>query len=494
MLFCYAKTLSEASNAVKARDSEALVRLSEALFRQTNYAGLYTGISMFGGTALNEVNPFKICHSLPVDSYDVMGRLFDHCSLYITVFLNMFGVHSEDNKNNAEKISATNSLRQPDFYVFNVADYFDSCSRLCTAIADYLVESSLLKKSTTTLVEKEEAITKAQLECEQSEQTLAKMSHNMNDIGRLLAWRLSRELIAGQKFLSLISRDNTSGPMAKAVIRCNAMNRGVLGRLAFVVKKSEQGRVHYTSIRGLMNNILRISFMERILYLVVEWCRSLLGLFDDKNLYSNYHVPSARNRPWYRDRKTRRGLQLIIGTYGLYAVSTFWKEFSTLLGTSKSGQWTLLAFYLCFRATTEETIYASLNRMMGQVFGCLVSWGINSGVTSSGGRLACHVSINAVAVWFVPPPAVYPSKIKFSFDKWLGQHILLGFLSSYHLTCTLIGFTTTFDAVKARMASQCIGSATAALLSATLLPWYTSKETPRTVREFRHDLPMVRFT
>jgi len=491
VLMGYAKILSDASNAVKARDSKTLVQLSATLFRQTNCAGLYTGISIFGGTALNEVNPFKICHSIPLDSYDVMGRMFDNCSLYITVFLNMFGVHSEDNDRNVEKSSAVNALRQTDDYLLIVADYLDSCSKLCTAIAEYLVDSSMVKKSTSTLVEKEDAISKAQRECEQSEQKLAKMSHNMNNIGRLLAWRSSRELISGQRFLSLIPRDTTLGPMSRSVIRCNAMNRGLLGRLAFVVQKSEQGRVHYTSIRGLLNNILRISFMERILYLVLEWCHSFLGLFDDKNLYSNPRVKKTRTRPWYRDRKTRRGLQLIIGTYGLYAVSTFWKEFSTLLGTSKSGQWTLLAFYVCFRATTEETVYASLNRMLGQVFGCLVSWGINSGVTSQGGRLACHISINAIAVWFVPPSAVYPSRIKFSFDNWLGHHILVGFLSSYHLTCTLVGFTTTFDAVKARMASQCIGSATAALLSATIFPWYTSKETPRTVREFRQDLPML---
>ena len=47
------------------------------------------------------------------------------------------------------------------------------------------------------------------------------------------------------------------------------------------------------------------------------------------------------------------------------------KEYSTFLGSSSTGQWTMVAFYVCFRATVKETVNAAISREIGHGIGAI---------------------------------------------------------------------------------------------------------------------------
>jgi hypothetical protein len=144
----------------------------------------------------------------------------------------------------------------------------------------------------------------------------------------------------------------------------------------------------------------------------------------------------------------------------------------------------MVAFYVCFRATAEETVNAAVLRSIGHVLGALLSWGTNTWFTSDEGRFGAHMVVTIVCIWLIPPPFVYHSKFTFVWDTWLGEAgILEGLLTTYHLTSVLVKSTPIALATQSRALSQCIGAATAAVVSVLILPLYASSATKKKVRE-----------
>jgi hypothetical protein len=168
-------------------------------------------------------------------------------------------------------------------------------------------------------------------------------------------------------------------------------------------------------------------------------------------------------------------------------MATWWEEYRTLLGSSSTGQWTMVAFYVCFRATTEETIHASILRTIGHGLGALLSWALNTAIESSGGRMSIHVGLTLVLTWFIPPPFVYPSSFSFSWDAWAAG-ILEGLLTTYHLTSVLVTSTDIRSATKARALSQCLGALAAAVVSTLILPWFGKPRAQQTLRSFQQQI------
>ena len=118
-----------------------------------------------------------------------------------------------------------------------------------------------------------------------------------------------------------------------------------------------------------------------------------------------------------RLKQITRALKFAIGAGSLLAMTTWWEEFSTLLGSSSTGQWTLVSFFVCFRATADETIYNGITRSLGHAIGGLLSWGINTAVVSAGGRIGCHSALTLVFTWLIPTPfCITPSTFQFPFD------------------------------------------------------------------------------
>jgi hypothetical protein len=68
----------------------------------------------------------------------------------------------------------------------------------------------------------------------------------------------------------------------------------------------------------------------------------------------------------------------------------------------------------------------------------MLSWGLNTEITSSGGRITIHSLVTLVLTWFIPPPfCITPTTFKLPFDI-LSTNTLEGVLTTYHLTSVLV--------------------------------------------------------
>mmetsp|Transcript_12099 Transcript_12099/g.25046 ORF Transcript_12099/g.25046 Transcript_12099/m.25046 type:complete len:204 (+) Transcript_12099:133-744(+) len=165
-------------------------------------------------------------------------------------------------------------------------------------------------------------------------------------------------------------------------------------------------------------------------------------------------------------------------------MSTWWEDFRTMFGSASNGPWTMVAFYVCFRPSVEETINTALLRSVGHGLGAVVAWAVNAHVSSRGLMMLIHGLITFILTWMIPTPFTYPSGFSFSFDAAVGTGLIEGLLTTYHLTSSIVLSTDPASAAKARAISQCIGSAAAAIVSATILPWWADTRAETSLAEF----------
>lgn len=463
--------------------SDSLRQLSKSLFEQTNSAGLQIPVSLYGDQGLYEMSLLYPLCSLDGDCPNKLERVLDETSFHVAIVLWALGCDQV-----LEAMVGNEALRQA------LVDYLQACADLAGASASVMacprknwsLQKTDCRESITTNLRlfgsigraASAAVARRDLDvarerCRKTSVTLEECTIDTESIfNGLLLWEVVKDLSYGDRKLAHQSNDSESSD--------NMAGEGSLGRMSDATVDAQGS---WSSSFGLARQLFRLCYLEQMLILFRSWVQGCVALYEAACLNLRQH-DSFQRKPVLRRRGVRRSIQFVTGTWALYAMATWWDEYSTLLGSSSTGQWTMVAFYVCFRATCEETVNAAILRSIGHAIGALLSWGVNTAATSNGSRMGAHLALNLFFTWFIPPPFVYPSSISFGFDKWLGEGLLEGALTTYHLTSVLVFSTSIESAAKARALSQCVGSLAAALVSLLVLPWYAKVETKRTLDRF----------
>ncbi|CAB9509421.1 expressed unknown protein [Seminavis robusta] len=509
---------------------ETFRSMATTLMQQTSFAGLYVPISLYGDMGVYESSLFFPHLSLRADSFQKLGRQLDRTVYHVALVLWALGeaVEHLDKEDDTEQgsIEANQLLRKA------TAAQLDAAAGLANSISLVLqcprktyqrtpietkpataslrestlgtstagirsstagegtnatsgggsvrenivtnpllfdaVDSAGAKRAATTAKAKQIAY-QAGIKSDQVAEKLVDVTNSSdNQFMAMILYAITADLTSGQREFVHFDGDDY------LPIDPNN-NRGSLGRLQYVTETLQNS---WTDNTAWPRMVYRLLFLEQIEDLVLTWFQGMGQILTGSCF--------APGNTVQRRRTLGRGLQYLVGTVGLYAMATWWPAYSTLLGSSSTGQWTMVSFYVCFRATADETIHAGVLRSIGHAIGAMLSWGINTGVTTSGGRIGCHLAVTLVFTWLIPPPfTVVPSSFQFGPLDILTVNLFEGLLTTYHLTSVLVLSTDIESATKARALSQCLGAAAAVFVTVVILPWWAKPEAEFTRSKFR---------
>ena len=474
-------------------DSESveifLEKQSTLILKMTNSAGLKVPVSLYGEQGLFQWHVLYPLASLGRMQPERLGRLLDQTAFHTALIL--FAL---------SKDKVLDSLRQDAGLLDAVVQLLRAASAVLQASAvaiqrdrcswnypqdDWREKVRLLwpfVMNATAAQNDDVGTTTARRKFETTSEQLTACTESFHQA-------LEQSLNAsGAAIVRAAFQDYTSGnpTLLKEDAIVLANQQGSVGCMAATIAQTQTSWYGKDTFKSLLRLFFRFSFLESIYVLITTSLRE--GCHATKAFLSG---GSRSGKKSLLDRReARRAVQYMLGMWGLYAMATWWTSYSTLLGSSSTGQWTMVAFFVCFRATAEETFNAAIIRAMGHSAGAMLSWGVNAGIESSYGRMLCHLAVSLVVTWWIPPPFVYPSSISFRLDGFLGD-FLSGLATTYHLTSVLVFSTDIESAAKARALSQCIGAATAAVIAVTILPWFGVSQAQKTADSFSKECRLV---
>ena len=346
---------------------------ANSLLEQTNFAGLYTPISLYGGMGIYETSISYPASSLAADSFEQLGKYVDQTVYHVAMALWALGevIDEVDDEEllaaAARQLEAAGDLASATAAVLEcprksyrqqpLEERFDALKE-SIATNPKLFDVAALEEYHTHSEAKElveEALSNAKKAATELQETVDASSNRL-DAALLLA--CVSDLTEGQQHLTHFSHDRTE-----------LKEGGSMGRMLGVAENLQRS---WSDNCAWPRMVSRLTFLEMISDLAYCWCSGFVALL------------SCQKGGNLDKRQLARALQYIIGAASLFAMATWWTEYSSLLGSSSTGQWTMVAFFVCFRSTAEETVYAGIMRSIGHALGGLLSWGLNTAVTSSG--------------------------------------------------------------------------------------------------------------
>ena len=182
---------------------------------------------------------------------------------------------------------------------------------------------------------------------------------------RLLLWTITSDLtISTTEKANNLTEPKDSSSSTKTELSSSPRGGGSLVQLAHQAQRLQES---WQDSGSFVRMVFRISFLEQIVALAMAWKDGVLSVLGHtkKQVAAAFTTSSNSSTPRQRRRTLERSIQYMVGVVGLFAMATWWEEYSTLLGSSSTGQWTMVAFFVCFRATAEETVNAGILRSTG---------------------------------------------------------------------------------------------------------------------------------
>ena len=379
-------TKSESKDQKEESQKGALQSMADSLLQQTSYAGLYTPISLYGDMGIYETSVFYPTLSLPADSFHKLGKYVDQTVYHVAIVVWALGEIVDEVEDGALLAATAKQLEAAGDLASAIAAVVEcprksyrqqpiSDSRMEAMKESIVTHPKLFDVPATEIISHGEA---KDLACKATENAKKTAKHlhdtidaSTNRLHALLLLTVTSDLTEGQRSLIHFHHD-----------RETLKEEGSLGRMMGVVENLQES---WTDSCAWPRMVSRLIFLEAISDLAYCWCQ---GVFQ---LLSCQKGGDIRER-----RHMTRALQYVVGAALLWAMATWWEAYSTLLGSSSTGQWTMVAYFVCFRDTAEGTVFAGVMRSIGHAIGGLLSWGINTAVLSSGMWYTLAISLQIV--------------------------------------------------------------------------------------------------
>jgi len=309
--------------------------MANSLLQQTNYAGLYTPISLYGDMGTYEMSIFHPFSSLPADSFHRLGRYVDQTVYHVAIVLWAMG-EIVDEVDDEELLVATAKQLEAAGNLASAISMVLECPRKSYRMQPVTGGLEALKESLVTdpkwfdvpstkichAHSKTKQLAKAATESAEraADEFVAALGSSGNRFHALLLSSIVSDLIEGRRHLVHFEHD-----------RYLLKEHGSLGRLMGVAEGLQES---WSDGCAWPRMVSRLTFLEAASDLAYCWFQGVLTLVSCGG--------GALDR-----RQLTRALQYALGAMGLFAMATWWPEYSTLLGSSSTGQWSMVSQLGC---------------------------------------------------------------------------------------------------------------------------------------------------